>query len=93
MAKVTTSGQNNITSPNGNSLAVFVDGVTEVMKVKDVMGNIQPLSDFTGCKSPFKYNSNATGIEPILGSITLLELMLLLVVVKIIQNQVLYQQL
>lgn len=46
MGKVTTSGQNNITSPNGNSLAVFVDGVTEVMKVKDVMGNIQPLSDF-----------------------------------------------
>lgn len=68
MGKVTTSGQNNITSPNGNSLAVFVDGVTEVMKVKDVMGNIQPLSDFTGCKSPFKYNANATGIEPILGS-------------------------
>lgn len=46
MGKVTTSGQNNITSPNGNSLAVFVDGVTEVMKVKDVMGNIQPITDF-----------------------------------------------
>jgi hypothetical protein len=46
MGKVTTSGQNNITSPNGNSLAVFVDGVTQVMKVKDVMGNIQPITDF-----------------------------------------------
>jgi hypothetical protein len=68
MGKVTSSGQNNITSPNGNSLAVFVDGVTEVIKLKDVMGNIQPLSDFTGCKSPFKYNVNGTGIEPILGT-------------------------
>lgn len=46
MGKVTTSGQNNITSPNGNSLAVFVDGVTQEMKVKDVMGNIQPITDF-----------------------------------------------
>jgi hypothetical protein len=46
MGKVTSSGQNNITSPNGNSLAVFVDGVTQEMKVKDVMGNIQPITDF-----------------------------------------------
>lgn len=46
MGKVTTSGQNNITSPSGNSLAVFVDGVTDVMKVKDVRGNIQPITDF-----------------------------------------------
>ena len=68
MGKVTTSSQNNITSPNGNSLAVFVEGTTGVMKVKDVMGNIQPLSDFTGCLSPFKYDINGTGIEPILGT-------------------------
>jgi hypothetical protein len=46
MGNVTSSGQNNITSPNGNSLAVFVDGVTQEMKVKDVMGNIQPITDF-----------------------------------------------
>jgi hypothetical protein len=50
---VTKSQQNNITSPNGNSLAVFVDGITGVMKVKDIMGNIQPLSDFIGSSSPF----------------------------------------
>ncbi len=43
---VTRSQQNNITSPNGNSLAVFVDGITGVIKVKDVLGNIQPLLDF-----------------------------------------------
>lgn len=48
MGNVTRSGQNNITSPNGNSLALFVDGVTGVMKVKDIVGNIQSLSDFTG---------------------------------------------
>jgi hypothetical protein len=46
MGNVTKSQQNNITSPNGNSLAIFVDGITGVMKVKDVLGNIQPLSDF-----------------------------------------------
>jgi hypothetical protein len=46
MGNVTRSQQNNITSPNGNSLAVFVEGTTGEIKVKDVMGNIQPLSDF-----------------------------------------------
>jgi hypothetical protein len=46
MGNVTRSGQNNITSPNGNSLAVFVDGETGIMKVKDINGNIQPLSDY-----------------------------------------------
>jgi hypothetical protein len=46
MGNVRLSGINNITSPNGNSLAVFVEGITGVMMVKDVMGNVQPLSDF-----------------------------------------------
>jgi hypothetical protein len=69
MGNVTKSQQNNITSPNGNSLAVFVEGTTGVMKVKDVMGNIQPLSDFVGGgSSPFEYNANASGIQPILGT-------------------------
>jgi hypothetical protein len=67
MGNVTKSQQNNITSPNGNSLALFVEGATGVMKVKDVMGNIQPLSDFVGCQSPFQYDTNNTGIKPILG--------------------------
>jgi hypothetical protein len=70
MGNVTTSSQNNITSPNGNSLAVFVEGTTGVMKVKDVMGNIQPISDFVGggSTSPLEYNANATGIQPVLGT-------------------------
>jgi hypothetical protein len=46
MGNVTRSEQNNIKSPDGNSLAVFVEGVSGEMKVKDVMGNTQPLSDF-----------------------------------------------
>jgi hypothetical protein len=52
---VTKSQQNNITSPNGNSLAVFVDGITGVMKVKDIMGNIQPLSDYIS--TPILYSA------------------------------------
>jgi len=51
MGNVSSSGQSNITSPNGNSLAVFVDGQTGVMKVKDIYGNIQPLTDFLNYNS------------------------------------------
>jgi hypothetical protein len=43
---LTKSQPNNITSPNGNSLAVYIDGVTGVIKLKDVFGNVQPLSEF-----------------------------------------------
>jgi len=53
MGNVTRSNQNNITSPNGNSLALFVDSSTEQIKVKDVMGNIQLLSDFSATEQEF----------------------------------------
>jgi len=46
MGKVTTSGQNNIISPNGNSLAIFVDSDSGELRLKDILGNIQSLSDF-----------------------------------------------
>lgn len=46
MGSVTKSQQNNITSPTGNSLAVFIESISGEMKVKDVMGNIQPITDF-----------------------------------------------
>lgn len=46
MGNVTTSKANNISSPNGNSLAVFVDGDDDIIKVKDVRGNVQNLSDY-----------------------------------------------
>jgi hypothetical protein len=46
MGNVTRSQANNILSPNGNSLALFVEGTTGIITVKDVMGVTQPLSDF-----------------------------------------------
>jgi hypothetical protein len=46
MGNVTKSGKSTITSPNGNSLAVFVDGQDGILKLKDVRGNIQLLEDF-----------------------------------------------
>lgn len=46
MGNVTKSQSQNIKSPEGNSLAVFVDGNDDVMKVKDVRGNVQDLSDY-----------------------------------------------
>ena len=48
MGSVTVSEKNNITSPNGNSLAIFVDGVDGKIKIKDVRGNVQMLSDYVG---------------------------------------------
>jgi hypothetical protein len=46
MGNVTRSQSQNIKSPDGNSLALFVDGDDDVMKVKDVRGNVQDLSDY-----------------------------------------------
>jgi hypothetical protein len=55
MGNVTRSQSQNIKSPDGNSLAVFVDGNDDVMKVKDVRGNVQDISDFTGSESSYLY--------------------------------------
>lgn len=43
---VTSSQVQNIVSPNGNSLAVFVDGETRVLCLKDVNGNIEPVTNY-----------------------------------------------
>jgi hypothetical protein len=53
MGNVTKSQPNNITSPNGNSLALFIDSLSGEIKVKDVMGNIQLLSDFFAVENEF----------------------------------------
>ena len=53
MGNVTKSQPNNITSPNGNSLALFVDSLSGEIKVKDIMGNIQLLSDFFAIENEF----------------------------------------
>lgn len=55
MGDVTKSKSNNIISPNGNSLAVFVDGETGVMKVKDVRGNVQNLADYISTNDNSSY--------------------------------------
>lgn len=43
---VTKSQSPNISSPNGNSLAVFVDGLTGVLTLKDINGVTQPMQDY-----------------------------------------------
>jgi hypothetical protein len=43
---VTKSEVQNISSPNGNSLAVFVDGITGIITLKDVNGKNEPLSNY-----------------------------------------------
>jgi hypothetical protein len=43
---VTKSLKNTIKSPDGNSLALFVDDVDGVIKIKDINGNVQNLSDY-----------------------------------------------
>ena len=56
MGNLRLSGRNNITSPNGNSLAIFVDGLNGQLQLKDVMGNIQPLSDFMASPEAQSFN-------------------------------------
>jgi len=43
---VTQSQSPNISSPNGNSLAVFVDGITGALTLKDINGVTQPVQDY-----------------------------------------------
>ena len=46
MGNVTKSSKSTITSPSGNSLAIFVDGSDNQLKLKDVRGNVQLISDY-----------------------------------------------
>jgi hypothetical protein len=45
---LTTSLGRNIITVEGNGLAIFVDDTDSVLKLKDVDGNIQPVSDYVG---------------------------------------------
>lgn len=53
MGNVTKSQANNILSPNGNSLALFVDSISGEIKVKDILGNVQLLSEFFANEQEF----------------------------------------
>lgn len=46
MGSVTKSQKQNIKSPDGNSLALFVDGNDDIIKVKDVRGNVEFVSNY-----------------------------------------------
>ena len=56
MTSVTKSNKNNISSPTGNSLAVFVDAIDDRLKLKDINGKVQEASDYWN-KSLGKYGS------------------------------------
>lgn len=53
MGAVTKSQPQDIQSVIGNGLGVFVNGTDGYLYLKDVMGNVQRLSDFTGVASNY----------------------------------------
>ena len=57
-----------VQSPNGNSLAVFIEAQSGEIKLKDVNGKVESFTDYVTA-SPYRYNSfQATAIEPVLCS-------------------------
>ena len=65
---VTKSSQNNLTSPDGNSLAVFVDISDSTLKLKDINGNID---NFTTYLPPTPPTPLATGLLQLQGGVAL----------------------
>jgi hypothetical protein len=65
---VTKSSQNNLTSPNGNSLAVFVDISDSTLKLKDINGNVE---GFTAYLPPTPPTPLATGVLQLQGGVAL----------------------
>ena len=75
MSNITTSNPQSIFTPEGNSLALFIDA-DSVMKIKDVRGNIGLLSDYINLALSFSYGSffDTTTQSVISGSIKAMEL-------------------
>jgi hypothetical protein len=46
MSSVYKSQASNVFSPQGNSLAVFVDGITNRLILKDALGNTEPITNY-----------------------------------------------
>ena len=67
---VTRSGKSNSPSPrDGNSLSLFVDGADNILKLKDIYGNIQDISDFVSVGSKGeKGEIGATGFRGATGA-------------------------
>ncbi len=76
MGLVTKSQKQNIISPSGNSLALFVDGDDGVMKIKDIRGNIQKITDYVLVPPTLNYGlfSQIENSVPITGTIEELSL-------------------
>jgi hypothetical protein len=77
MGNLTVSQANNIWSPNGNSLAVFVDGVSGILKLKDALGNVQPFEDYVtvmyGTGGIYSQTANSTPITATTSELTLID--------------------
>lgn len=77
MGNLTTSQANNIWSPSGNSLAVFIDGVTGVLSLKDSNGNVQPLENQLLLsqlnRGLFSQTANSTPITATTSELTLID--------------------
>jgi hypothetical protein len=57
-----------VQSPNGNSLAVFIEAQSGEIKLKDVNGKVEALTDYIS-GSPYRYNADyPNAIQPILGN-------------------------
>jgi len=66
---LTVSESFSVQSPNGNSLAIFIEAQSGEIKLKDVNGKVEDLTDYIS-GSPYRYNSVdplGIAIEPILG--------------------------
>jgi len=62
-AVISKSLPQNIQSPDGNSLAVYIDEPSGVMYVKDIYGNIEPLSNYLPLYPTFSLDNIGTGAE------------------------------
>ena len=63
MTSVTKSASNNILSPNGNSLAVFINTETNQLTLKDINGKTEPISNYLTKFGSFYDTTTQTALE------------------------------
>ena len=77
MGNLTVSQPTNIRTPDGNSLAVFIDGVSGILKLKDALGNVQPIEDYItimyGTGGIYSQTANSTPITATTSELTLVD--------------------
>jgi hypothetical protein len=75
---ITKAGLSTVQAPNGGGLAIYVDSLTGEVMLKDINGNIEPLSNFirayteTTGKSEFYLIEEQDCIKPVSGNNSLL---------------------